>query len=109
MNSIILFAKLLLLAFVDEHDNVVVRLFGATRNGNSVCALVHGFVPYFYVEINEKFAPEYIERAKTVLNKQIKVTFALQFAFCIPEINEKYSCRKIRSVTKLDFDIAHGF
>lgn len=27
----------------------IIRMFGVTDNGNSVCCHVHGFAPYFYV------------------------------------------------------------
>lgn len=27
----------------------IVRMFGVTDNGNSVCCHIHGFAPYFYV------------------------------------------------------------
>uniref|UniRef100_A0A915CHF5 DNA polymerase n=1 Tax=Parascaris univalens TaxID=6257 RepID=A0A915CHF5_PARUN len=58
--------------FMDQRDDVVVRLFGATMNGNSLCVQVHGFVPYFYVLVGDSFLPEYIESAKKVLNDNVK-------------------------------------
>jgi len=27
----------------------IIRMFGVTDNGNSVCCHIHGFAPYFYV------------------------------------------------------------
>ncbi|CAL8096638.1 unnamed protein product [Calicophoron daubneyi] len=34
----------------------IVRLFGITKDGHSVCAHVHGFVPYFYVPAPKDFS-----------------------------------------------------
>eukprot|EP00887_Chlorella_sp_A99_P006196 scaffold3.g6196.t1 len=36
----------------------VLKMFGVTRAGNSVCAFVHGFEPYFYVEAPPRFTPD---------------------------------------------------
>lgn len=33
----------------------VIRMFGVTESGNSVCLLVHGVVPYFFVEEPAKY------------------------------------------------------
>ena len=38
----------------------VMRMFGVTKSGNSVCCHVHGFHPYFYVPAPEKFSKEHI-------------------------------------------------
>ena len=38
----------------------IVRMFGVTKLGNSVCCHVHGFHPYFYVPAPEKFSKEHI-------------------------------------------------
>lgn len=59
----------------DQRDDVVVRLFGVSMDGNSLCVQVHAFVPYFYVLVGDSFLPEYIERAKKVLNDNVKVAF----------------------------------
>ena len=37
------------LSAVQENFTPVVRMFGLTSAGNSVCCLIHGFHPYFYV------------------------------------------------------------
>ena len=34
----------------DLREVPVLRMFGVTERGNSVCAFVHGFEPYFYAE-----------------------------------------------------------
>ncbi len=33
---------------VDDSQSAIVRLFGVTKEGNSVCATIEGFDPYFY-------------------------------------------------------------
>ena len=35
----------------------IVRIFGVTMDGNSVCAHVHGFSPYFFVPAQPNFKP----------------------------------------------------
>jgi DNA polymerase delta subunit 1 len=33
----------------------VIRMFGVTKVGNSVCCHIHGFSPYFYVNLPDNF------------------------------------------------------
>jgi len=35
------------------------RIFGVTRQQNSICCHVHGFAPYFYVTIPPQFTVKY--------------------------------------------------
>lgn len=50
----------------------VVRMFGVTMAGNSVCTHVHGFFPYFYVPVNEQgFLEENCHTFRTNLNKAV--------------------------------------
>lgn len=38
----------------------ILRMYGVTMEGNSVCAHLHGFLPYFYVPLPcEQFGPEH--------------------------------------------------
>lgn len=39
----------------------VIRVFGCTRGGNSVCAFVHGFLPYFFCEADGELDIEGLE------------------------------------------------
>lgn len=34
-----------------NQENTVIRMYGVTQEGHSVCAHVYNFRPYFYVEL----------------------------------------------------------
>ena len=36
----------------------VIRVFGATEEGQKVCAHIHGAFPYLYIEYNEPLTPD---------------------------------------------------
>lgn len=36
----------------------VIRMFGITKTGNSVCCHIHGFSPYFYVSLPAEFTQQ---------------------------------------------------
>ena len=38
----------------EEIQKPVICLFGVNAEGNSVCAHIHNFMPYFYVHVQEK-------------------------------------------------------
>ncbi|CAF2087817.1 hypothetical protein HID58_023002 [Brassica napus] len=40
----------------------VIRIFGVTREGHSVCCFVHGFEPYFYIACPHGMGPDDISR-----------------------------------------------
>ncbi|KAL1116276.1 hypothetical protein AAG570_005771, partial [Ranatra chinensis] len=46
----------------------IVRLYGVTMNGNSVCCHVHGFLPYFYVSAPTHFSGSHLKSFKDALN-----------------------------------------
>jgi DNA polymerase delta subunit 1 len=47
---------------------VLHRMYGVTEDGHSVCCHVHGFSPYFYVALPEKFTAAHCGGFKTALN-----------------------------------------
>ncbi|XP_072396309.1 DNA polymerase delta catalytic subunit [Diabrotica undecimpunctata] len=49
----------------------IIRLFGVTKNGNSVCCHVHGFSPYFYVNMPDNFSPSELHAFKNKLNDAV--------------------------------------
>ncbi|KAH7694471.1 hypothetical protein AAVH_38481, partial [Aphelenchoides avenae] len=51
---------------------VVVRLFGVTMQGNSVCAMVRKYRPYFYALAPADWAPERTEHAVDVLDRAVR-------------------------------------
>lgn len=40
-----------------SQTTAIVRLYGVTEKGNSVCAHVHGFLPYFYTPAPRGWQP----------------------------------------------------
>ena len=50
----------------------IVRMYGVTMEGNSVCAHVHGFLPYFYVPApSESFTNEHCDTFRRTLNDAV--------------------------------------
>ncbi|XP_045785485.1 DNA polymerase delta catalytic subunit [Maniola jurtina] len=49
----------------------IMRMYGVTMEGNSVCCHVHGFTPYFYVSVPANFNESTCRELKTNLNKAI--------------------------------------
>ncbi|XP_077358619.1 DNA polymerase delta catalytic subunit isoform X1 [Festucalex cinctus] len=55
-----------------SHGRVpIIRMFGVTESGNSVCCHVHGFAPYFYVPAPNGFTPDYLGDFKRELNSAV--------------------------------------
>lgn len=48
----------------------IIRMFGITKEGNNVCCYVHGFSPYFYVNVPSTFTSSDLNPFK-VNNTQI--------------------------------------
>lgn len=49
----------------------IMRMYGVTMEGNSVCCHVHGFTPYFYVTVPLNFTEPSCNELKANLNKAI--------------------------------------
>ncbi|CAH9062009.1 unnamed protein product [Cuscuta europaea] len=50
----------------------IIRIFGVTREGNSVCCHVHGFEPYFYISCPAGMGPDDISRFHQILEDRMK-------------------------------------
>ena len=48
----------------ERNGEPLLRLYGITENGNSVCATIEGFFPYFYVKMPENFIEKHIPAFK---------------------------------------------
>jgi DNA polymerase delta subunit 1 len=55
----------------DLKEVPIIRMFGVTEQGCSVCTFVHGFEPYFYVEGPTSFSPDDCEPLVEELNKAL--------------------------------------
>ncbi|KAL0863005.1 hypothetical protein Bca101_042123 [Brassica carinata] len=71
----------------------VIRIFGVTREGHSVCCFVHGFEPYFYISCPPGMGPDDISRFHQSLegrmresNKNANVP---KFVRCIEMVQKK--------------------
>ncbi|KAM4651111.1 DNA polymerase delta catalytic subunit [Discoglossus pictus] len=49
----------------------IIRVFGITAEGNSVCCHIHGFAPYFYVPSPQVFKQEHLGDFKKELNSAV--------------------------------------
>ncbi|CAI7783316.1 unnamed protein product [Closterium sp. NIES-54] len=49
-------------------SSAVLRIFGVNERGNSVCAMVHGFLPYFYVMAPSQFTYDDVAAFHTQLS-----------------------------------------
>lgn len=46
----------------------IIRMFGITKSGNSVCCHIHGFSPYFYVNLPDSFTAADLGQFKVSYN-----------------------------------------
>lgn len=53
----------------------IIRMFGVTKDGNSVCCHVHGFSPYFYINLPETFNTSDLSQFK--VSKNIVIVYVL--------------------------------
>ncbi|CAI7902383.1 unnamed protein product [Closterium sp. NIES-53] len=51
-------------------SSAVLRIFGVNERGNSVCAMVHGFLPYFYVMAPSQFTYDDVAAFHTQLSER---------------------------------------
>ncbi|KAG0577961.1 hypothetical protein KC19_5G194500 [Ceratodon purpureus] len=50
----------------------VLRMFGVTQGGNSVCCNVHGFEPYFYISCLDGIEPDDIPKFRSTLETRMR-------------------------------------
>uniref|UniRef100_A0A6Q2XXJ0 DNA polymerase n=1 Tax=Esox lucius TaxID=8010 RepID=A0A6Q2XXJ0_ESOLU len=57
--------------FLSQGNVPIIRMFGVTDSGNSVCCHVHGFAPYFYVPAPNGFTSDHLSEFKRELNSVV--------------------------------------
>ncbi|XP_051126650.1 DNA polymerase delta catalytic subunit [Andrographis paniculata] len=50
----------------------IIRIFGVTKEGHSVCCKVHGFEPYFYINCPPGMGPDDISRFHQILEARMR-------------------------------------
>ncbi|KAH9668768.1 DNA polymerase delta catalytic subunit [Citrus sinensis] len=50
----------------------IIRIFGVTREGHSVCCKVHGFEPYFYISCPQGMGPDDISHFHQILEGRMR-------------------------------------
>ncbi|KAI6197568.1 DNA polymerase [Aphelenchoides besseyi] len=58
--------------YVTVSDGVRFRIFGTTRNGNSVCCSIRDYTPYFYVQTPESYRAENVSTYIKEINAEVK-------------------------------------
>ncbi|KAJ8251044.1 hypothetical protein GJAV_G00216620 [Gymnothorax javanicus] len=54
-----------------QGDVPIIRMFGVTDGGNSVCCHVHGFTPYFYIPAPAGFSSSHLGDFRKALNSSL--------------------------------------
>ncbi|PVG03060.1 putative DNA polymerase delta catalytic subunit [Serendipita vermifera] len=68
----IIFQQIDIEQYVGEGDKPMLRMFGITRDGNSVAANIHGYLPYFYVPVPRGFQEEDIPGFIAYINVKVE-------------------------------------
>ena len=69
----------------DLTEAPILRIFGVTEAGNSVCLFVHGFEPYFYIEAPPGWGPDECDILCNELNVRRQISFALFARLSMPQ------------------------
>ncbi|XP_055902016.1 DNA polymerase delta catalytic subunit [Eupeodes corollae] len=86
----------------------VIRMYGITMEGNSVCCHVHGFCPYFYLAAPRGFDKSHCHRLRAALDKCVLADMRsnkdnIQEAVLEVEIVEKLSIMSYQGDEKKEF------
>lgn len=95
----------------DEKENMreyVIRLFGRTDNNESIYVKVSGYKPYFYIEIDEKWRKDMIERMISYVKTRVAIKQDDKWVNCGNGLHEyiiekKYKFRGFTNFKKFTF------
>nr|XP_023015999.1 DNA polymerase delta catalytic subunit [Leptinotarsa decemlineata] len=82
----------------------IIRMFGITKAGNSICCHIHGFSPYFYVNLPESFTNAELEPFKRKLNDAVLADQRSSNKNDIPEAVMKVEMVKGKSLVEYTGD-----
>lgn len=55
----------------NNQSQAIVRIYGVTKEGNSVCCHVYGFLPYFYAPVPDTFDKIHLDEFQNELNRKV--------------------------------------
>lgn len=73
---------------VSENHDPLIRMFGLTKDKNSILVLVSGFEPYFYIQAPEALdlSEANISKLRDSLNKNLSEVRTIKIKECIRRI-----------------------
>ena len=56
---------------IDGHEEPIIYMYGMNEEGDSILALIHGYQPYFYIQVEKEYTEEELHELKDECNKQL--------------------------------------
>ncbi|MBN1134278.1 MAG: DNA polymerase elongation subunit [Methanosarcinaceae archaeon] len=83
--------------YVRENEKPVIRLFGRDEDGESVCCFVHGFEPYFYVNVSGE-----LQDVAEIIQKRFETVKKVEIVQKFEPIGYQKHKKPMLKVTTLD-------
>lgn len=95
----------------DEGNEYLIRIFGVTSRGFSICVNVIGFTPYFYIKVPESWTSSTLNVFLTGLQKLVQNKNSLLRAKCRIQKKKEFfgfTGEKLQKFARLVFDNSQG-